>query len=393
MGASYGMGENNMSAIINKKFLKGMCYAPFSHGYNPSVANNTCIWFGSDIATYNIKPLWGDSFFPIDGPDAGKIFTGRNDLQNLKDLGVNLIRLYDWDSRNNHIPFLDYCNTLGIQVLVPVSNYNLGAFGPPPDMTKSITGLINSFSNTGDSLGTDYHPAIYGITIGSETDQQSQIPNGYVVQYTKEWVSIEEQLYDEFRKVPIGHPISFAMNGPGWSGEYPCFGYLEQLLPTLLTDTMRDLNKRLILCPHTYNEANYLYNNAEGSGHGWVDLAWNKYQLPIFFCEIGCSRMVRSDYKKVIENQIEKSIAYAKENKDKLLGICYFQYCDKVWMPNTTEGSFGAVTNSDQVTDIVHYGQKDFAHSNGFSCDNNYLNIQVLSSNPSLDVIKNAYKV
>jgi len=375
------------------KFLKGMCYAPFPEGYDPSNANNTCIWYGSDVATYNIKPLWGDSFSPVDGPDAGKVFAGRNDLKNLSDLGVNLIRLYDWDSRNNHTPFLDYCHTLGIQVLVPVSNYNLGAFGTPPDMDDSIRGLINSFSNTGDSTGTDYHPAIYGITIGSEADQQAQIPNGYVAQYTKEWVNIEEQLYSEFREVLIGHPISFATSGPGWSGEYPCFGYLDQLLPTLLSDTTRDLNKRLIICPHTYNEANYLYDNAQGSGQGWVDLAWNKYNLPILFCEIGCSRMTRDDYLQVIQDQIVTSIAYGNtaSNEDKLLGICYFQYCDKVWMSGTTEGSFGAVTNSDQVAAVVHYGEKDFTHWVGVPCDNNSLNIQILNSNPSLEIIKGAY--
>jgi hypothetical protein len=376
------------------KFLKGMCYAPFPKGYDPSNANNTCIWFGSDIATYNIKPLWGDSFSPVDGPDVGKVFTGRNDLKNLSDLGVNLIRLYDWDSRNNHTPFLDYCHSLGIQVLVPVSNYNLGAFGTPPDMDGSIRGLMNSFSNTGDSTGTDYHPAIYGITIGSETDQQAKIPNGYVAKYTTEWVNIEEQLYSEFREVLIGHPISFAMSGPGWNGDYPCFGYLDQLLLTLLPCNVRNLNKRLIICPHTYNEAHYLYNNAQGSGQGWVDLAWNKYNLPMLFCEIGCSRMTRGDYLEVIKDQIETSIAYGNttNNKGKLLGICHFQYCDKVWIPDTTEGAFGIVLNTNQVTDVVHYGPKDFTHWVGFSCNNNFLNIQILDSNPSLDIIKGAYE-
>src|ERR1700761_6396348 len=38
-------------------FLKGICYAPFPHGYDPSTCNNTEIWFGSDIADKNIAPL------------------------------------------------------------------------------------------------------------------------------------------------------------------------------------------------------------------------------------------------------------------------------------------------------------------------------------------------
>jgi hypothetical protein len=335
-----------------------------------------------------MAPLWDKSFSPVDGPDAGKVFTGRNDLQNLKDLGVNLIRLYDWDSRNNHIPFLDYCQSLGIQVLVPVSNYNLGAFGTPPDMTESITGLINSFS-----YNENYHPAIYGITIGSETDQIANIPNGYLVEYTKTWVDIESAIYNSYRKVPIGHPISFAMTGPGWSGDYPCFGYLDEILPSLMAYNVRNLSNRLIICPHTYNEASYLYENAQGSGKGWVDLAYERYNLPILFCEIGCSRMTRDDYLTVIEDQIKSSISYQESHSEKLLGVCHFQYCDKVWMPGTTEGSFGLTSNVIETTAVVHYGPKDFSHNDGMSCENNYLNIQVLKENPSFEVIKNAYKI
>lgn len=374
-------------------FLKGICYEPFPSGYTPSDANNTCIWYGSDIAAYNIKPLWGESFSPLDGPDKGKLFTGRNDLKQLSEMGVNLIRLYDWDSRNNHIPFLDYCYTLGIQVLVPISNYNLGAFGPPPDMTESIVGLINSFSNTGDGNGTDYHPAVYGITIGSESDQQAQIPNGYVVQYTQKFVEIESQSYAGFREVKIGHPISFAVNGPGWSGTYPCFGYLDEILPSLVKETTRNLNKRLMICPHTYNEAFYLYQNAQASGKGWVDLCWQRYQIPILFCEMGYSRLMGDNYLDVIHDQIETSIAYAQtgDNIGKLLGVCYFQYCDKVWMPNTTEGSFGIFYNTNKVTEIVNYGPQDFTHWLGFPCNDNYLNIQELQANLVLETLKNLY--
>ena len=184
-------------------FLKGICYAPSPHGYDPSTCNNTEIWFGSDIADKNIAPLWGESFSPVDGVDAGKVFKGRNDLKALSDLGVNLIRLYDWDARNDHIPFLDYCLSLGINVLVPVSNYNLGAFGTPPNMTESINGLICSFSN---KEGTDYHPAIIGITIGSETDQQAQIPQGYVAEYTKKWVEIEHSYIVTIEKSLLAIP-------------------------------------------------------------------------------------------------------------------------------------------------------------------------------------------
>jgi hypothetical protein len=365
-------------------FLKGMCYAPFPHGYDPSTANNTCIWFGSDIADCNVAPLWGESFSPVDGPDKGKVFKGRDDLGNLKNLGVNLIRLYDWDPRKNHMPFLDYCHQLGIQVLVPASNYFLGAFGPAPDMIESITLLINSFE-----VNNDYHPAIYGITIGCELDQVDKVSIDYVIAFTKKWMEIENMAYRGFRKVRIGHPISFATAGPGWIGYYPCFGYLDKLLPPLKAETMRDLNTRLMICPHTYNEASFLFDSARGAKQGWVDLTYDRYKLPILFCEIGCSRLIRTDYQTVIRDQLERSIQYNDTNK--LLGSCYFQYVDKVWMPNTTEGTFGLYKNTNETTDVVRYGLADFPNHTEVGCKDNFLNVQVLEANPALDVLKNIY--
>ena len=164
---------------------------------------------------------------------------------------------------------------------------------------------------------------------------------------------------------------------------------MDQLLPSLLSDTTRRLNERLIICPHTYNEASYLFDNAQGSGKGWIDLAYERYNLPILFCEIGCSRMTRDDYLQVIQEQLERSINY--NNPAKLIGVCHFQYCDKVWMPNTTEGSFGIVSNTDNVNDVVHYGMKDFTHWDAGNVKN-YLNIQVLENNSSFKVLQQAYK-
>jgi hypothetical protein len=368
---------------VTTQLLKGVCYAPFPIGYKPSTANDSCIFFGSDIASYNMKPLWGDTFSTKSNPD--KIYTGRDDIKNLSSLGVNLIRLYDWDSRNNHLPFLDYCHDHGIQVLVPVSNYNLGAFGAPPDIIDSITQLINSFTKN-----RDYHPAIYGITIGSETDQLANIPEDYIIQYTNKWVEIESIAYSSYRKVRIGHPVSFATSGPRWEGKYPCFGYLDKIIPSLVRNGKRDLNKRLMLCPHPYNEASYLYDNAEESKRGWVDMAYDRYHLPILFCEMGCDRLSRPDYMDVITNQIESSFAYHENNGDKLLGICYFQYCDKVWMKNKSEGSFGMVANTKKAMDIVDYNQDDFDHWIGVNC-NNKLNIQELSKHPVHKLIGRLY--
>lgn len=119
-------------------------------------------------------------------------------------------------------------------------------------------------------------------------------------------------------------------------------------------------------------------------------MAYERYRLPILFCEIGCDRLSRPDYLDVITNQIESSFAYHENNSDKLLGICYFQYCDKVWMRNKSEGSFGMVANTKKVTDVVEYNQTDFDHWIGVNC-NNKLNIQELSKHPVHKLIGRLY--
>lgn len=371
---------------MTNEYLKGMCYSAFPTGYDPSTANKTCIFFGSDITSRNLTPLWGSSFTPKDGPDKNKIFTGRNDIVAMNKMGVNLIRLYDWDSRNDHTDFLDYCHSNRIKVLAPVSNYNLGAYGTPPNMDESIKGLLKSFGN---KKGTDYHPAIYGIIIGSELDLPSEMPKGYLAKYTKRWAELENVIYTNASKLPIGHPVSFAKH----NGDYPCFEFWDNLLAELKDVTINDLNQRLILCPHTYNEASYLFEDAEGSHRGWVDLAYDKYKLPILFCEIGCSRLERSDNIQVVADQLEKSTIYSKidKNKGKLLGTCFFQFCDKVWMRGTTEGSFGALYNSKAIHYIVKYDAKDFSHTDGNNCEDQSLRVSALDINPVYNTIKLIY--
>ena len=48
---------------------------------------------------------------------------GRNDLLDIKNLGVNAIRSYEYKGYYNHVPFLNYAQTLGLKVLPgPVLN-------------------------------------------------------------------------------------------------------------------------------------------------------------------------------------------------------------------------------------------------------------------------------
>ena len=202
--------------------VKGICYGndAFPAPYNPSIANSTQVFFGSDNTADYIGALFRRDYsnsvqswcqnegFPAPPPC-------RWDNIKMYNMGVEVIRLYDWDPRNSHQLFLDGCHMDKIGVLVSVSNYFLQPGGGLPDMNKQIPALIQSFSQ-----GGDYHPAIQGIVFGNEFDLPGNgISVANCVSFTNTWASIEQQQFPNHRKLPIGHPVSFAMQNnrpPCW---------------------------------------------------------------------------------------------------------------------------------------------------------------------------------
>ena len=147
--------------------VKGICYGndAFPAPYNPSVANSTQVFFGSDNTADYIGSLFRSSYANSVQPWCQSMAPGettcRADLPKMYTMGVEVIRLYDWDPRNAHDLFLDACHNEKIGVLVSVSNYFLQPGGGLPDMNKQIPALIQSFSQ-----GSDYHPAVQGLYLG-----------------------------------------------------------------------------------------------------------------------------------------------------------------------------------------------------------------------------------
>jgi hypothetical protein len=358
--------------------IKGICYQPFPPGYDPSTANQTWIFFGSDIAYDAMKPIWGDTYTNAKGVQ----YDGRNDLYSLHAMGVSLIRLYDWEPRNHHQQFLDACTEFRresaiTKVLAPVSNYFLKeGYG---NRSKLIPELIKSFSN---KQLTDYHESISGIIIGNEPEI-----NGYSVNecigFTKDWISIEETQFGSYRKLPIGHPVDFGKYG----GQYPCWGFWDPLLNALNTGS---LAKRLFLAPQTYSDAKYLFQNAESSGQGYVNLTWNRYQKPLLFTEIGFGRD-KPDHASVVRDQLQGCLDYAKKHPDRLIGACFFQFADKVWMQGSPEGMFGAYSHSGHIRTTIQYSAEDFTHWDVKDPITNQMTVDDLRQSDLLAVVTGVY--
>jgi hypothetical protein len=392
-------------------FYKGMCYSAFPAPYDPSSANSTCIFSGSDVANNPMEPLWGKGFTSA----SGMRFQGRDDLRDINSMGVNLIRLYDWAPRDRHLNFLNYCQQLGLKVLAPVSNYFLIRGQGFENRATHIPNLIRSFSTTGiqDQAGTDYHPAVAGITLGNEPHIGNKFGVTEAVEFTKDWVRIEQEQFSGFRTPPIGHPVDFGRynNDP-----YPQWGFWTSLLGRLAGTTIRDLQNRLFLAPQPQNDATYLFDNAESSGKGYVELTYNRFHKPLLFTEIGNSRsrcghtnpethqcdlwVANPNYLEVVEGQLTRSIAYGAQHPEQLKGICYFQFDDKVWVCPTgdppggycpSEGTFGAVSHTNNVLFTVNYVPQDFTIFDSGPCDNEHLRPDMLTRNPVYAKIVDAY--
>ena len=380
-------------------FYKGMCYSAFPAPYDPSTANSTCIFFGSDVAYNPMEPLWGMGYVSA----GGMRFSGRDDLRTMRTMGVNLVRLYDWEPRNLHLNFLNYCDQLGIKVLAPVSNYFLIRGQGFENRQTLIPNLIRSYRN---AAGTDYHPAIAGIIMGNEPHIGNKFSVIEAVEFTKDWVRIEQEQFSSFRTPPIGHPVDFGKYG---NDRFPQWGFWTSLLRGLEGTTTRDLQNRLFLAPQPQNDATYLFDNAEGSGMGYVEQTYRQFQKPLLFTELGQSRTIcvpdppnpcilqpNPNVLNIVEGQLTRSIAYGAQHPEQLKGICHFQFDDKVWLCPTggicqTEGSFGVFSHTNNVLFTVNYVPADFTHFDTGPCDHEQLRPDRLTQNPVYDKVVRAY--
>ncbi len=370
-----------------RELRKGICYGndAFPQPYNPSAANQTEVFFGSDNAADYIKPLWGKHFTPHPDPSASGGCGGENqvpcrdDLKKMKAMGVEVVKLYDWDPRNRHRGFLDECENLGIGVLFSVSDYFIKPGGGLGQKDVFIPQLIHSIS-VPTEFGSDYHRAIVGIAIGNEFDGFSE---QNLADFTNAWVRHESTQHD--RKMKIGHPLAFTAD----NGKLPCWDRWDKFLPLLHTT----VKSRLFLAPNCYNDAKYLFEDVGGPkrGRGWVELTSEKYDLPIWFTEIGQDR-TKQDYATVVRSQLKACLSYSRVNPHKLIGACFFSFVDKVWMQGSSEGSFGTYSHGPcggtggQCT--IHYSPKDFTH---WEVQPGQLRIDTLQRTPLYDVVSDVY--
>jgi hypothetical protein len=144
--------------------VHGIAYSPVPAKFNAAPPQNTQ-FFDSDLVNDNFTAIWGS-----DGA------CGRNDLQAMHDAGIKFVRLYDYNYArgadregtygNGHIKFLDMAQSLGIQVVIPVSNWNFSNNQYAwENIDTTVTNIIESLK-----VGGVIHPAVHSFSVGNELD-------------------------------------------------------------------------------------------------------------------------------------------------------------------------------------------------------------------------------
>ncbi len=332
---------------------KGTAYQAFGRGYDPSRANSTRIYFGSDVARKQMGSLWGTRSYLSQSCES----FCRDDLQKMKRMGINLVRVYDWDLRNDHSQFLDYAHSLNIKVIVPISNW----LAENPQFWDEQVPQYFSRRNFGNSTGKDWHPAIAGVTISNELDMSMNKDAKYVTAIgLVERFLVEANDRRSFSKsVRVGMPVSFgAMPGQ------PAAWHSLDLFAN--SPKLKRFKDQLMLNPNTYNSREDLFGNPQTNQTGWVQKTYDRYQLPILFTEIGMNRVQRRDAPEFVKQQLQGTLEYQRAHPAVVLGAIHFMFDNKVWKqsadgaPETdTEGSYGTFRHG-QVLKTMETVEDDY---------------------------------
>jgi hypothetical protein len=146
------------------KKVHGIAYSPLPAKFNAAPPPNTQ-FFDSDLVNDNFTAIWGS-----DGS------CGRNDLQAMNDAGIKFVRLYDYNYARGadregtygkgHINFLNKAQSLGMQVVIAVSNWNFSNNQYAwENIDTTVTNIIESLKVNGV-----IHPAVHSFTVGNELD-------------------------------------------------------------------------------------------------------------------------------------------------------------------------------------------------------------------------------
>ena len=302
------------------------------------------IYYDSDFYNSDFDRLW-----------SGKN-GGRDDLRRFKEqLNVNFVHLYDWNpgaqpgapsggKMRDHIPFLDYANTLGIKVTIPISNDQMEHAYCANNKALARQNAQNMFNEIYGASGIAPHPAAGMLKIFNEPNASKCQNVRLVADASLIWKTLEdERRVPDENRLPIIFPVSFAISHgmPGGS-----------MLPAW--EAIRDhsqlgkafWSERIIYATNPFEGGDFMRLWLTRTVPEWFGQNGIPSDTPIMFAEYGRSSD-ESDPKNEqgqaawIDGQLA---AVRPKPMDQFLGACLFLYDTQFWKdppePNYTATDF-----------------------------------------------------
>jgi hypothetical protein len=319
-----------------------------------------CKYFDDDFTNADFPLLWGAS-------------GGRNDLGTIQNsLHMNFLHLYNFSTCRNHVPFLDYAKTLGISVMIPISNYYVNPVVPKraegiQELFREIYGLASD--GTGRKTP---HPAAALWDIGNEFDISKRLTDGTTPLTAADVVSATKIILDyenllgiaDADKLLFTSPVSFGTFG---EPDAPGIVKLEELKRAFKDAGLEKIwYTRFIASVNPFNDGKFMTNYLQNTYPS--RMSSNGTTLPLFFAEFGenaisaCNKLkaeggVTSCSTTAEQNAAE--VTYETEQINAVLplaktggyfyGLAIFQWQNQFFLTGT-EANFGVVQQSSPPT-------------------------------------------
>lgn len=323
-------GERGTPSTVFSQTWRGVAYSPIPGVFN---SNPTGAFFDSDMTADNFQAIWGR-----------KNGCGRDDLETMAAAGVNLVRLYDYNYQrgstqwktggNGHIPFLDKAQSLGIKVIIPVSNYNLanelGGNRPWDDIDNTVAQIVNSVKKNGV-----IHPAVHSFSVGNELDLD---------QYGMDWTTL----------IPRAVQVAGQLNtlAPDHFITIPVSNAYEKKMYAAIRDEFSKQNLGEVYKTRVYNAVQTFKRKDGDDLLNNILKAYDNLSLgvPLVITELGTSNMTMPSVDAKVEAVVGQASVvrtYMDANpSSQVKGFAIFQWQNAHWKrggsPNdNTESTFG----------------------------------------------------
>jgi hypothetical protein len=334
-GGGSGSGSGSGGGSGSAQAMRCMCYTPEPSDY-PQNHGGGQKYYDSDFANDDFQALWGAYTDPQSGKDIG-----RHDLAHLAaDLGIDFVRLYDWNSARNHVPFLDECHARGIRVAIPISNYFVGLVEQnDPKVADYIAAIVKEIY----AGGKKPHPAAVMWAIGNEYDLGNGISADSTAGAAKILVQVEDELgVAPADRLPITAPVSFAVKPPSPD---PGISAVQGLRDAFAAKGLADLfAARFVAAINIYNPGPDIETYVLQTFPKDFDMK----PMPLFFSEIGQnsdpSNGGEAGQASFLAGQLAVTVPLADDPAKSLngyfRGACVFQFLDQT-AKSGTEAEYG----------------------------------------------------